>query len=90
MKSIKTIKFVDFFIYIFIISIIVIEFIFNYLFLTENKSRFLYFTFPYKFMCNLLYSKYFVNELVFIDNVPNYIFLQYTDRKNYIPYIKKN
>ena len=39
-------------------------------------------------MCNLLYCKYFVNELVFIDNVPNYIFLQYTDRKNYIPYIK--
>ena len=88
-KSIKTIKFVDFFIYIFIISIIVIEFIFNYLFLTENKSRFLYFTYPYKFMCNLLYSKYFVNELVFIDNVPNYIFLKYTDKKIFIPYIKE-
>jgi len=88
-KSIQTIKYVDFFIYIFIISIIIIEFILNYTFLDENKSRFLYFTFPYKFMCNLLYSKYFVNELVFIYNVPNYIFLQYIDQQNYISYIKE-
>ena len=88
-KSIKTIKYVDFFIYIFIISIIVIEFIFNYSFLTENGSRFLYFTYPYKFICNLLYSKYFVNELVFTYNVPNYIFLQYIDRQNYTSYIKE-
>ena len=88
-KSIKTIKYVDFFIYIFIISIIVIEFILNYTFFIENKNRFLYFTFPYKFICNLLYSKYFVNELVFISNVPNYIFLQYIDQQNYISYIKE-
>ena len=88
-KSIKTIKYVDFFIYIFIISIIVIEFILNYSFLTENESRFLYFTYPYKFICNLLYSKYFVNELVFTYNVPNYIFLQYIDKQNYTSYIKE-
>ena len=88
-KSIKTIKFVDFFIYIFIISIIVIEFILNYNFLTENEDRFLYFTYPYKFMCNLLYCKYFVNELVFIYNVPNYIFLQYIEQKSYASYLKE-
>ena len=40
-------------------------------------------------MCNLLYSKYFVNELVFTYNVPNYIFLQYIDRQNYTSYIKE-
>ena len=88
-KSIKTIKYIDFFIYIFIISIIVIEFILNYSFLTENENRFLYFTYPYKFICNLLYSKYFINELVFTYNVPNYIFLQYIEQQNYTSYIKE-
>lgn len=88
-KSIKTIKCFDFFIYIFIISIFVIEFILNYIYLSDNKNRFLYFTYPYRFMCNLLYSKYFVNELVFIYNIPNYIFLQYVEKQNYISYVKE-
>ena len=63
-KTIKIVKFVDFFIYAFTISITIIEFILSYLFLKDSMNRFYYLSSSYTLLNDLAYTKYFITEAI--------------------------
>ena len=63
-RSTKKIKYFDFFIYIFIMSLSTIEFILSYIYLSNNIKKFDYLAKSYKIMSNICYTKYFVIETI--------------------------
>ena len=63
-KNTKKIIYFDFFIYIFIMSILTIEFILSYIYLSKNIKKFEYLAKSYKIMSNICYTKYFVIESI--------------------------
>ena len=59
-KNTKKIRYFDFYIYIFVMSISTIEFILSYIYLSNNIKKFDYLAKSYKIMSNICYTKYFV------------------------------
>ena len=71
-NSINKIKIVDFIIYVVVILISCVEFIFNYRYISNNKDEFSYLDNSYKMLNNIVYIKYFVEEAVIVNTLPNY------------------
>ena len=86
-RSTKIIKYIDFFIYLFIILSLTIEIIFSYSFYGDNKLRFIYLSDCYKILSHICYTKYFITEAVITNSTQNYIELD-INKKKYISYIK--
>ena len=87
-NSINNIKIVDFIIYIVIISISVAVFCFTYKFINNSKTKFLFLDNSYKILNNIAYIKYFVDEAVLINTLPNYIISEKIGEEKYINYLK--
>ena len=88
-KSIKLLKFFDFFIFIFTIVMIVIEFILNTLFFTDNVKRFSFLSNSYTLLNDLAYIKYFINEAILSNIITDYKLFQRKTKEDYISYLKK-
>ena len=87
-NSINKIKLVDFIIYIVVILISCVEFIFNYKYISSNKGEFSYLDNSYKMLNNIVYIKYFVDETVIVNTLPNYLISQKIGETNYINQLK--
>ena len=88
-SSIQLVKVVDFFIYLFVIVILTIHFILTYDFFSKNTKRYDYFTYSYQLLNDIIYIKYFVSEGIYLDEVPNYPFLDGINKTDYLSRIKK-
>ena len=87
-NSINKIKLVDFFIYIVVILISGVEFFFNYKYISSNKGEFSYLDNSYRMLNNIVYIKYFVDETVIVNTLPNYLISQKMGKANYINILK--
>jgi hypothetical protein len=87
-NSINKIKLVDFIIYAVVILISCVEFIFNYRCISSNKDEFSYLDNSYKILNNIVYIKYFVDEAVIVNTLPNYIISQKTGEITYTNQLK--
>ena len=83
-NSINKIKLVDFIIYVVVILISGIEFFFNYKYISNNKGEFSYLDNSYKMLNNIVYIKYFVDETVILNTLPNYYISQTMGEANYV------
>ena len=89
-KSITYLKIINFFMFLLVCVIIIIEFCFGYTFILDVKNRFNYLSKSYD-LCNvLLLSKYFITEAVFTNSpLYNYSISIKIGKENYINYLKK-
>ena len=78
-KSIKLIKYSDYFVYLLVSALAVFEFISNFLFLKSNNTRYAYLKNSYKLLNDLAYTKYFITEAILYNNIPDYLFLNQLD-----------
>ena len=88
LKSTKTIKYIDFLIYFFIISTTTLEFTFSYLFLVDNKLRFKYLSDSYTILSDTCYTKYFITEAIISNNTYLDMGNNQNEQKQYISYLK--
>ena len=87
-NSINKIKLVDFIIYIVVILITVVEFVFNYRYINSNKGEFSFLDNSYKMLNKIVYMKYFVDEAVIVNTLPNYLISQKIGETIYIDKLK--
>ena len=87
-RSITIVKFVDFFIYAFTISITIIEFVLAYIFLKDNKNRFYYLSNSYKLLNDVSYVKYYITEGIIINYISDYTISRFEGKDEIISYIK--
>ena len=87
-KSFSIIKFVDFFIYAFIIIIATIQFVLSYMFFIDNQKRFYYLSNSYKLLNDISYVKFYITEAILANVVPNYILFQELEESKYISIMK--
>ena len=88
-RSITIVKFVDFFIYAFTITITIIEFVLSYMFLKDNKNRFYYLSNSYKLLNDVGYIKYFITEGIIINNLQDFTLQSFGGKDEIISFIKK-
>ena len=87
-SSIQRVKIVDFFIYFFVMVIITIHFIMAYIFFQKHSKMYVYFSYSYQLLNDIVYTKYFVSEGIYVHEAQNYLALQYIDKTSYLNAIK--
>ena len=70
-KSLNIIKYIDYLIHIFVLVILVLEFIFTYNFFSDHIQRYTYFRSSFKMLSDLTYIKYYLTEGI-LDSELNY------------------
>ena len=88
-RSITIVKFVDFFIYAFTITITIIEFILSYIFFKDNKNRFYYLSNSYKLLNDAGYIKYFITEGIITNILKDFTLSSFEGKDEIITSIKK-
>ena len=69
-KSIFYIKLLSLFIIVLIIGFIILEFVFTFIHLNDIKARIEYLEYGYQLLSNMVYTKYFISEAVFANEIP--------------------
>ena len=89
-NSLKIIKYIDFLIYVFSISILIIEFILTYLFFEDHIERYTYFKYSYKMLNDLTYIKYYVTEGILITELNYYFVMEFQSKDTYLDRVKND
>ena len=89
-NSLNIIKYIDFLIYLFTITSLIIEFILTYNFFSDNTKRFSYFRNSFVLLNDLTYIKYYVTEGILSTNLNYYIMSNNSKEKTYINQIQNN
>ena len=89
-NSLKIVKYIDFFIYVFTLAILIIEFILSYNFFSNHIERYNYFKYSYKILSDLTYIKYHVTEGISATELNYYIMSNSQTGKTYIKQIQEN
>ena len=91
-NSLKIIKYIDFFIYIFTITILIIEFILSYNFFSNHVERYSYFKISYRLLSDLTYIKYYVTEGICTTELNYYMMstFNFQTEKDYLKNIQEN
>ena len=87
-RNITIVKFVDFFIYVFTITLTIIEFVLAYIFFNDNKIRFNYLSNSYKLLNDLSYTKYFITEGILTNYITDYTISKFSGKDEFISNIK--
>ena len=69
-KSIFYIKLLSLFIILLIIGFIILEFVFTFIHLNDIKARIEYLEYGYQLLSNMVYTKYFISEAIFANEIP--------------------
>ena len=96
-KSIFYIKLLSLFIILFIIGFIILEFVFTFIHLNDIKARIEYLEYGYQLLSNMVYTKYFISEAIFANEIPKkftdnqdiYYYYNPEDRAIYIEKLKR-
>ena len=91
-KSLNIIKYIDYLIHIFVLVILVLEFIFTYNFFSDHIQRYTYFISSFKMLNDLTYVKYYLTEGI-LDTELNYYIgnilkMNHPKEKTYIEHIQ--
>ena len=89
-NSLKIIKYIDFFIYVFTLIILIIEFILSYNFLSLHTERYSYFKYSYRLLSDLTYIKYYVTEGIATTELNYYRMSASKKEENYLKKIQEN
>ena len=92
-KSLIIIKYIDYLIYIFVLVILITEFIFTYNFFSDQIQGYTYFISSFKILNDLTYIKYYLTEGI-LDTELNYYISNYLIRNHpkdtiYVEHIQK-
>ena len=89
-NSLKLIKYIDYLIYIFSLSILIIEFILSYIFFEDNIERYTYFKYSFKMLNALTSIKYYVTEGILVTELNYYFVTNIQSKNDYIEMIKSD
>ena len=85
-KSIFYIQIISLLIVILTISLVVLEFIFTFIHLNDIKARVVYLGYGYQLLSNMVYTKYFISEAIFANEIPKKFTLNNNNINNSIPF----
>ena len=88
-NSINNIKLAGYSIYFLILIILIIDFVFTYRYIINNKNRILYLDNFYKLINIIDYTKYFITEAIITNSVPNYLISENYGKEDYLNMIRK-
>ena len=96
-KSITYIQLISLFIFIVVIILITLEFIFTFIHLNDIRARIEYLEYGYQLLSNMVYTKYFISEAIFANEIPKrfkdnddiYYYYNSKERQIYVAKLKR-
>jgi len=88
-NSINNIKLAGYIIYFLILFILIVDFIFTYNYIINNKNKIQYLDNFFKMINIVDYTKYFISEAIITNSVPNYSLSENYGKEDYLIYIRK-